>query len=281
MVLLTGEQFDRTRRLALELAGIELFDRHREVLGRRSHRLGLADPAALDALLDEAERGVGEARRRVIDLVTTKFTGFFRNSHHFDVAAEGAREAVRRRGAARMWSAGAATGEEPYSLGIASIMAFGRDDPPVSILATDVDEAALEVARKGVYAERALDPLDVDLRARFFAEAVGAGRRRVAASARGFVRFRAFNLTDRDWPLEGPFDVIMCRNVLMYFAASRRGPALECVVRMLAPDGVLILDPAEHLGPAANLFDGAREGVYSLRPARAARRPESRARAPR
>jgi chemotaxis protein methyltransferase CheR len=153
--MMTNEQFDRTRRLALRLAGIELFERHREVLARRIRRLGIHDTAGFDTLLNAADEGDTRAGQQLIGLLTTHFTGFFRHPRHFGVAAEHARWAVHRRGTARLWSAAAATGEEPYSLAMALIDIFQRKNPPVTILATDIDGDALAVARQGEYAEPA------------------------------------------------------------------------------------------------------------------------------
>src|SRR5262245_25094471 len=147
---MTGAQFDRTRQLALRLAGIELFERHREVLDRRSRRIGINREVELEALLDAAESGDPDARRRLVRLVTTKHTGFFRQRRHFEIAAETAVEAGRRNGAARLWCAGAATGEEAYSLAIATVKAFGREDPPVDLIATDIAEEDLSVGRLAV-----------------------------------------------------------------------------------------------------------------------------------
>ena len=131
--MLTCEQFDRTRKLALRLAGIELCDRHRELLGSRGRRLGIRDTAGIEALLGAAEEGDPLASRQLIGLVTTNFTGFFRHPRHFELAAEHALWAAHRRGRARLWSAAAATGEEPYSIAMALIEAFRRDDPPPTI----------------------------------------------------------------------------------------------------------------------------------------------------
>jgi chemotaxis protein methyltransferase CheR len=80
------------------------------------------------------------------------------------------------------------------------------------------------------------------------------------------------NLTDPAWPLEGPFDVVFCRNVLMYLEACHRYAVLERMASVLAPDGILILDPTEHLGKAAHLFAHGADGIYSSRPRSGGRR---------
>jgi chemotaxis protein methyltransferase CheR len=264
--MLTNEQFDQTRRLALRLAGIELFERHREVLERRIRRLGIHDGAGLDALLNAADKGDTRAGRQLIGLLTIHFTGFFRHLRHFDLAAEHALWAARRRGMARLWSAAAATGEEAYSLAMALIDIFHPNKPPVKILATDIDEDALAVARQGEYAESALSRLEADHRSRFFSQAAAARHWRIGQAARDLVEFRVLNLTDSAWPLVGPFDVVFCRNVLMYLEARHRYAVLERMASVLAPDGVLILDPTEHVGKAGHLFAHRADGTYSSLP---------------
>jgi chemotaxis protein methyltransferase CheR len=271
-VILTDEQFHRARRLALGLAGIELFDRHRQVLGRRSERL--VTSAALETLLGAAEDGEAAARRDLIELVTTKVTGFFRHPWHFDLAAEHALWAAHRHGRARVWSAAAATGEEPYSLAMGLIDVFRRDDPAVTVLATDIDETALAVARKAEYGEAALAALPPAYRARFVGEPTAGGRRALAPAVRRLVEFHRLNLADVVWPLEGTLDVVFCRNVLMYLEAGHRYAALERIASLLEPGGLLLLDPSEHLGGAAPLFVSRGNGAYSRQTAaRAPSRP--------
>jgi len=262
--MLTNAQFDRARRLALRLAGIDLHERQRELVERRLCRLGFGEPAALDTFLDAAEVGDDDARRTLVGLVTTNVTEFFRHPLHFELAVERALTSVRGCGQARLWSAAAATGEEPYSLAIAVLEAFGGEDPPVRILASDLDEEALACAARGEFSERELRGVAPERRARFFAP-TRSGRWSIAPAARRLVEFRPVNLADGAWPIEGVFDVILCRNVLMYLTSSHRQAALEQCAARLAPDGLLVLDPTEHLGPAAALFGPGKDGVYGLR----------------
>lgn len=225
----------------------------------------ITNPARLDALLGAAERGDPAAGRTFVGLITTNFTRFFRHPKHFGLATEQVFRAVRSRGRARLWSAGAATGEEPYSLAMALLQAFQPEQPPATILATDISEEALAVARRGEYSEAALDALTADQRRQFFG---ATGRRKpwaLVPAVRQLVEFRAFNLMDGFWPIEGPFDVIFCRNVLMYLETGCRRTVLERMAFLLAPEGLLLLDPTEHPGPAGYWFSPIASGVYSLR----------------
>ena len=246
----------------MNLAGIELSERHRELLAQRSRRLGMHEGRQLDFLLDAAESGDAEAIQNLISVVTTKFSGFFRHPRHFKIAAEHALRAVQDHGRARLWSAAAATGEEPYSLAMVLTEAFGRNDPPACILATDVDASALEMAERGEYQQPALKALDPARRERFFTHTSLPGRWQIAPSLRGLVHFRLLNLSDVDWGLTDRFDVIFCRNVLMYLESCHRYAVIERMASLLAPGGALLLDPAEHLGKAGLWFSQGNEGIY-------------------
>jgi chemotaxis protein methyltransferase CheR len=263
--MLTTEQFEQARNLALRLAGIELVDRHRDILYRRSQRLGVLEGKELDALLRAADDGDPTASQRLISLFTTNLTGFFRHPSHFELAAQHLLRISRNRGQARCWSAAASTGEEPYSLAMALSEIFELTEPPVSVLATDIDLEALAVARQGEYSERALAGLSEERLERFFTRTT-ANRWAVGPAVRRLVEFAELNLAEVAWQsIEGPFDVIFCRNVLMYLEVSYRYSVAERLASLMAPDGLLILDPTEHLAKANHFFGSLSAGVYSRR----------------
>ena len=263
---MTNEQFERVRRLSLSLAGIALADRHRELLETRCRRLKI-DPASLEALLSASEDGGPSARQQLIGLLTISHTGFFRTPLHFEIAAEHVLRVIERRGRARLWSAAAATGEEPYSLAMAVIQATGLEAPPVTILATDINPEVLEIARRGEYSEAAVSSLEPGLQSRFFIGPEASGRFRISEAVRRVVEFVQLNLSSEAWPVPGPFDVVFCRNVLMYLEGTHRYWILERLASKMAPDGLLVLDPAEHLGEAQHLFGAGSQGVYQRRSA--------------
>jgi len=263
MSILSDEQFERLQRLGDLLAGLRLFERHREILERRFRRLGFCDANAIVSCLDAAECGEPAATQRIVGLLTTKHTGFFRHPWHFDIAAEHLLWAAHGRGHAAAWCAAAATGEEPYSLAMALLEVFRVDRPPVAILATDIDDDALAFARRAEYGEAALHELDPVRRARFFSRAES--RWTVTPCVRDRVELRSLNLVDRSWKTDPAFDVIFCRNVLMYLTAPHRLDVLRRMAALLAPGGLLFIDPTEHIGPAAHLFTQKGAGAYSPR----------------
>ena len=258
------DQFERTRELALRLAGLELSERHRELLVRRSQRLGILSESDWNVLLGAAEEGAPGARQQLLRLVTTKFTGFFRQAHHFDLAAEHSLHVALSRGVTRLWSAAAATGEEPYSLAMRLIETFECDEPPATILATDINTDALAIAQRCEYGVATVHALDLARRERFLTKTPVQGFWTMTPAVRQLVEFHVLNLAGEDWPLEGEFDVIFCRNVLMYLEADHRYAVLEHIASLMDPQGLLFLDPAEHLGKASHLFTGGLNGVYSL-----------------
>jgi chemotaxis protein methyltransferase CheR len=195
-----------------------------------------------------------ELLARLIDEVTVKETSFLRDARQlssipWSSLLAGARAAGAER--LRVWSAACATGEEPYSLALLACEAFGTIDPPVSILATDISRSAIERAKAGTYRERAVRDVNDRLRRTYFEDAgdslaVGPELRRV-------VTFAAHNLV-RDAvppPGHGPFDLILCRNILIYFDAGMVDVVIAALRRALVPGGLLVLGAADALCASA------------------------------
>jgi chemotaxis protein methyltransferase CheR len=209
---------------------------------------------ALGAGLERAAAALGvdpvEAARRVVARDAVALTALVEHAavlesafwRHPEQLAAVARAVTARPGPARIWSAGCATGEEPYSVAIALLEA-GRRAGTDAILATDVSARALESARAAVYGERALRRVPFDVAARWLEP--GTGGRRVAPEARALVTFDRHNLVRDAVPAGAPFDVVLCRNVLIYFAPETAAAVLYRLVGALAPGGILVLGPVE------------------------------------
>lgn len=187
---------------------------------------------------------------RLVDEVTIKETSFLRDRRQLDAIPW--RLLLERARAAgthdiRVWSAACATGEEPYTLALLASEALGVDDPPVSVLGTDISSAALERALAGRYRERAVRAVEPALRQRYFEE--DGDQWIVGERLRRIVRLAPHNLAhDPIPPLgEAPFDLILCRNVLIYFDGETVERAIEGLERALRPDGMLILGSADTL----------------------------------
>jgi chemotaxis protein methyltransferase CheR len=223
----------------------------------------------------------GALLSRLVDEVTVQETYFFRELRELEaIDWWQLLDSARDTGAAtvRAWVAACATGEEAYSLAILASEALGRDGTPVTILATDVSAAALARAATGEgYSERSVKNLPAELRERYL-EREG-GRYRVRSKLKSLVRFRQHNLvTDSSPPLgEVPFDVVACRNVLIYFDRPTVQAVRRALERSLRPQGHLILGAADRLTGTADTLAGAGAGPAERRrphrPKRQLRRP--------
>jgi chemotaxis protein methyltransferase CheR len=224
--------------------------------------------------LDAAARAAGEpvrafARRvlardaaaveSLVEHVVVSETAFWR--HPEQLAAVG-RIAAEAAGPLSIWSAGCATGEEPYSVAVALLEA-GRAGQGDRILATDVSERALATARAGVYGVRALRKLPAVLADRWLE---GVSERRVRDAPRALVSFARHNLVAQEPAPGGPFDLVLCRNVLIYFDAPTATAVIRRLGEALQPGGALVLGPVEvPLGSAAGLVPVEHGGATVLR----------------
>jgi chemotaxis methyl-accepting protein methylase len=211
---------------------------------------------------------------RLIDEVTVKETAFVRDRGQLDaIFWPGVLDRARAEGAdkIRVWSAGCATGEEAYTLALLAAEAFAPADPPVDVLGTDVSCAAITAATAGCYRERAIGGLGTTLRERYFQRQAD-GRYLVGGRLRRRVRFRRHNLIRDPAPPPGEagFDIITCRNVLIYFEVPAAARVIEQLDRSLRPGGKLLLGAADTLQHAVRITSPAGPS----RAARETRRPE-------
>ena len=259
-------------------------------------RLGQHQHSFLQAALDRvgagsgAEaflRGVADPRRRgqlvarLIEEVTVKETSFLRDrgqlaSIDWPLLLAGAH--ARGASQVRVWAAACATGEEAYSLALLASEAFAPAPAPVRILATDISADALSAAQVGSYSARSVRDLKPGMRTRYLR--AEADRLVVGERLRRLVTFARHNLICDSFPPlgEAPFDLILCRNVLIYFDAGSVGGVLESFERARAPTGTLILGAADALCASASRIaaDAAPGPPVEQRTPRKLRRPLGR-----
>jgi chemotaxis protein methyltransferase CheR len=270
---LTDAEFRAFQELIHKEAGIWLAPAKKALLvgrlSRRLRELGLSSFRAYFEHLSAADPG---ERVVMLDCITTNETRFFREPRQFDfletdllpawtaAAAEG-----RRPRRIRAWSAGCSTGEEPYSLA----MALLAQCPPsagwdVEIVATDLSTRALHRAAEGVYPLEDAGDIPPALLKRFMLRGVRAheGRMKAGPELREVVRFRRLNLNDGDHAALGEFDLVFCRNVLIYFDGAGKERVLARLKERVRPEGILFLGHSETLG-AAEGFRGVRPNVYA------------------
>ena len=239
--------FKRVRDLIAKLAGIALAE-HKEnmVYNRLARRLRSTGIGSFGEYLDLVEGPDGEERGKFVNALTTNLTSFFREGHHFEMLA--AYAAARRRanpGGARLrvWSSACSTGEEPYSAAIV----LRESECAAEIVATDIDTEVLGRAQRGAYALDAVDNMNPERLRRFFLKGIGPneGRIMVRPELRAMVRFSACNLQGNNWPTGERFDIIFCRNVMIYFSRESQRQVLERFVGALRPGGLLFVGHSE------------------------------------
>ena len=261
----TDTNFDRVRKLIYDHAGISLSPSKREMvysrLGRRLRALGLS---SFDDYLEVLETGDGEEWEAFTNSLTTNLTSFFREEHHFPILAELMRK--HKNEPIVLWCCAASTGEEPYSMAITAAETFGKLNPPVKILATDLDTNVLAKAQDGVYAMERLEKMSEERMRKYVLRGTGsqAGFARVRDELRSMITFRQLNLLDTGWPIRGPLHAIMCRNVMIYFDKQTQLEILKKFVPLLRPDGLMFAGHSESFHHAANLFSLRGKTVYEL-----------------
>jgi chemotaxis protein methyltransferase CheR len=257
--------FERARRLIHDRAGIALGDGKAEmVYSRLVKRLRALKLDGFREYLTLLDNGAHPEWEHFVNALTTNQTDFFREGHHFPMLAALARTISGR--PMRVWSAAAATGEEPYSIAITLCETFDSFMPPVEIVATDLDTRVLAHAQEGIYPLDKLSGMDDERRRRFFLKGTGnrAGYARVRESVRQLVQFRRLNLRDPSWDVAGPFDAIFCRNVLIYFDKPTQREVLERLADRLAPGGLYFAGHSESLLNAGDLFEPVGRTAYRL-----------------
>ena len=248
---LLPRDFERLSGLVFESSGIHLKPEKAELLrSRLSRRLRSLGLDSFEAYWQLLRRDDGEELRRMLDQVTTNKTEFFREDAHFEHLAKEALPGLRvRRGgrALRLWSAACSSGEEPYSLAICLAEALGPQTA-FSVVATDLSEQMLDKAVAGVYSEESCKRLPRDLRAKYF-KPLQDGTWQVGPFLRSRVAFARFNLVRDPIPASTlePFDVILCRNVMIYFDRPTQEAVVGRLLSVLRPDGWLYTGLSESL----------------------------------
>jgi len=262
----THNDFERVRKMIYARAGISLNQSKQDMvysrLARRLRATGITHFKDYLALLEGNNEDEWES---FVNSLTTNLTSFFREPHHFPLLAEHALKQSKRH-SIRLWCSAASTGEEPYSMAMTLVDAFGSFTPPVSIFASDVDTNVLAKAEAGIYPMERVEKLSADMLKRFFFKGSGkqAGFVKVRPELQALITFRKINLLDNDWQIRGPLDAIFCRNVMIYFDKDTQLGILERFAPLLQPDGLLFAGHSESFHNAGHVFSLRGKTVYEL-----------------
>ncbi len=262
------------REFVLEHCGISLGDHKRQLVqGRLLRRLRALKLGGFSAYCDVLRRDPAGELGELASAISTNVTSFFREMHHYDLLIGELLPrwlAEKRRGGDRLriWSAGCSTGEEPYALAMVLAEAMEKlgSNADAKILATDLSPQALETARKGVYALDRLGGVGDERRKRWFLRGEGTydGLACIHPRLRELVTIQPLNLL-HPWPMQGPFDAIFCRNVVIYFDKPTKLRLFARYADMLETGGYLFLGHSESMYGLSDDFDLVGRTVYRKR----------------
>ena len=261
----TNADFARVQALIYQRAGISLHDgKHAMVYSRLSRRLRDTGHTSFREYLSWLEAHDGPEWQEFVNALTTNLTAFFREQHHFEIFASHLRSKPSANW--RVWCNAASTGEEPYSIVITALEALGAN-ASFKLTASDIDSRVLATAAQGVYRLDSVKGLSPERLQKFFLKGKGgnAGMVRAKPELRRAIDFMSVNLIRDDWPFKEPFDVVFCRNVMIYFDAPTQRRVLERIHRVLKPGGMLFVGHAENFSESKDLFTLRGKTVYERR----------------
>jgi chemotaxis protein methyltransferase CheR len=264
---LTPGQFAQISRLLYRVCGIALRPgKESLVRARLTKRIAALGLESFDAYLAYLDRDAsGRELVTMIDVLTTNKTSFFREVQHFDYLRQWIVPHLRTiRQPLRFWSAGCSSGEEPYTLAIVFCEEFPDvDRRDIRILATDISTRILAVARQAVYEQETLRNLPSKILQRYFTlvrqEPIPVYQ--VKEPVRAMVRLARLNLMEK-WPMVGPFEVIFCRNVMIYFDKRTQEWLVQRFWDLLAPGGYLFIGHSESLTAGTHAFRYVQPAIY-------------------
>jgi chemotaxis protein methyltransferase CheR len=260
--------FDEIRRTIYDICGISIpAGKEMLVRGRLAKRLRALELGDYRAYLDRVRSDPAELSE-MVDALTTNKTGFFREAEHFTYLRNTILpRLVERGGPIRIWSAGCSSGEEPYTLALVLRDALGPLEwRRVRILATDISARMMRAVREACYTQAALEPVPPPLLYQYFT----CVRRepgplyQLSDEIRAAIRPARLNLL-APWPMRGPFDLILCRNVMIYFDRPTQQRLVQRFHDLLAPGGHLFVGHSESLTGLEHPFRYLRPAVYARR----------------
>src|SRR5579863_440934 len=268
--------FSKFQQLIYSEAGIWLAaHKHALLTGRLARRLrllGLPNMQEYYQLVTQPDQQ--HERAVMIDCITTNETHFFREPRHFDFLERQVFPRLQKEAAAggrparlRVWSAGCSTGEEPYSLAMLMLKHFpGTLGWELEVLATDISTRVLEKARAAVYSIEKAKEIPVEHLRAYMLKGKGdhKGEMKVSPELHRVVRFARVNLHADSYPILGSFDLIFCRNVLIYFDQESKMKVINGIIRHLDPSGLLFVGHSEHLGGIAPSLKTVAPTVHAL-----------------
>ena len=267
---LTDQEFQLIRNLVYKNFGINLGEKKRNLIIARLQKVLLAGGFSSFGRYYEhvIQDTSGRALLTLVDKISTNHTYFFREKDHFDFLKTRILPNLKKeyKGAwrkVRIWSAGCSTGEEPYTLAMV-LSEYFRAYPAsidVAILATDISVTALRAAVRGIYPAAKMAPVPMTYRQRHFSP-LKDGNWAVKQNLKDMVLFRRLNLMSRRFQFKGLFQVIFCRNVMIYFDRATQKELIARFHRYTEPGGYLIIGHSETIDRESGLYKYIKPSVY-------------------
>ena len=259
----TTADFHRIKDLIYRHAGISLHDgKQAMVYSRIARRLRETGLQSFRDYLELLERdGHTGEWQEFINALTTNLTSFFRENHHFSELSRLVREGGARDW--KIWCSAASTGEEPYSIAITMADALGLNGR-FQIWASNIDTKVLQTAARGVYKVDGLKNLSQEQLRKYFLKGKGnnEGLARVRPELQKHIQFFTLNLIEDNWSLREEFDVVFCRNVMIYFDNPTQRQVLARIHRLMKPRSTLFVGHAENFSDARALFTLRGKTIY-------------------
>ena len=265
---LSDREFDAVRETIRDLTGISIAESKRLMIFRRLvGRLKAHGLATFTEYLDFLKKGDAKEIEIFSNAVTTNLTSFFRENHHFEFLANEFFPEIMSKTTGfkrlRIWSAGCSTGEEPYSIAMTLKEHFPNlKSWDAKVLCTDLDSDVLKKCRAGQYNTESLDNVPAKLKDRWFKDLPSRpGFCEVRPELQTLLTFNRLNLM-QGWPMKGKFDLIFCRNVIIYFDKPTRRVLIDRYADILNDGGYLILGHSESLFDTSTRFDLIGKTIY-------------------
>ena len=269
---LSQEEFNLIRKLVYDRFGIHLNEQKKSLVVERLQktlRAGRFESfrAYYEYVINDRS---GRAILELVDRISTNHTSFFREKDHFVFMQTTWLPALKKNAQAsgnkkniRIWSAGCSSGEEPYTIAMLLADQFEMDGAAwdIGILATDISTTVLEKAQSGSYSDSQLEQIP-DIYKRKYFRNLGEGLYTVSSALHELVTFRRLNLMNLEYPFKGRFQIIFCRNVMIYFDEPTREGLLERFHRYLEPNGYLFIGHSESIGRDNRYFRFIRPAIY-------------------
>lgn len=261
---MSDTEFQRVADRVFDMAGIVLESHKRQmIVSRLSRRLRARGIDDLTTYLDRLDNGKDQAElQEFLNTLTTNLTSFFRESHHFTHFEHNVLTPFKtqQRDKLRVWSAGCSSGEEPYSIALSALETLGRIPRDFKILATDLDTKMIDRGRAATYPAERVAGIDTRYGRHLKRQPEGETIK-LPQAAQDAVSFRQLNLL-QPWPMSGPFDVIFCRNVMIYFNAQTKAQLVDRFAQLLVPGGFLYLGHSESILGEHALLSNKGETTY-------------------